>query len=423
MPAEFLQKRLKRIDSFLQKKYIDTEKIPGAQILVSKNGRVEHFSNLGLIDVARNKPVKKDSIYRIASMTKPITSVAMMMLYEQGMFQLNEPISNFIPEWSKPRVYDKGNYPNIETKSANREITFRDLLSHQAGLSYGRDQNDPVDLQYQKEIKPEYLGPFRSVASSLFSSRNKNTNLENKPDLSDFSKKLSEFPLLYSPGERWNYSYATDLCGYLVEVISGKSFQNYLYENIFEPLEMIDTSFSVLGEKIPRFASSYRADINNKFLLWEDSEKSNFIEEQYICLGGAGLVSTSLDYFNFSQMLLDGGKFKKERLLSRKTVDFMTSNHLSRGKFLSDMALSGKWTETTFDGVGFGLGFSVVMDTISHQVPGSIGTYAWGGALNTAFWVDPMEKIVVIFMTQLYPSDRYPIRRELQILVNSALNI
>ena len=180
-----------------------------------------------------NKPVKKDSIYRIASMTKPITSVAMMMLYEQGMFQLNEPISNFIPEWSKPRVYDKGNYPNIETKSANREITFRDLLSHQAGLSYGRDQNDPVDLQYQKEIKPEYLGPFRSVASSLFSSRNKNTNLENKPDLSDFSKKLSEFPLLYSPGERWNYSYATDLCGYLVEVISGKSFQNYLYENIF----------------------------------------------------------------------------------------------------------------------------------------------------------------------------------------------
>lgn len=423
MPTEFLQKRLKRIDSFLQKNYIDTEKIPGAQILVAKNGRVEHFSNLGLTDVARDKPVEKDSIFRIASMTKPITSVAMMMLYEQGKFQLNEPISNFIPEWSKPRVYDKGNYPNIKTKSAKREITFRDLLSHQAGLSYGRDQKDPVDLQYQKEIKPEYLGPFRTVAPSLFSSRNKNTNLENKPDLSDFSKKLSEFPLLYSPGERWNYSYATDLCGYLVEVISGKSFDKYLYENIFEPLEMIDTSFSVLGEKIPRFASSYRADISNKFLLWEDSEKSNFTQEQYICLGGAGLLSTSLDYFNFSQMLLDGGKFKKERLLSRKTVDFMTSNHLSGGKFLSDMALSGKWTETTFDGVGFGLGFSVVMDTISHQVPGSKGTYAWGGALNTAFWVDPMEKIVVIFMTQLYPSDRYPIRRELQILVNSALNI
>ena len=152
--------------------------------------------------------------------------------------------------------------------------------------------------------------------------------------MSDFSKKLSEFPLLYSPWERWNYSYSTDLCGYLVEVISGKRFEKYLSENIFGPLEMKDTSFSVLGEKITRFASSYRADISNKFLLWEDSEKSNFTQEQYICLGGAGLVSTSLDYFNFSQMLLDGGKFKKERLLSRKTVEFMTSNHLSKGQFL-----------------------------------------------------------------------------------------
>ncbi|MBF16471.1 MAG: serine hydrolase [Chloroflexi bacterium] len=423
MTSEFLKKRLTRIDLFLQENYIDTGKIPGAQILIAKNGKIEHFSNLGLIDVAKDKPIEKDSIFRIASMTKPITSVALMMLYEQGKFQLNEPISNFIPEWSEPRVYDNGNYPNIETKPAKREITFRDLLSHQAGLSYGRDQSDPVDLLYQREIKPEYLGPFRSVASSLFSSKNKDRNIEYKPNLSDFSKKLSEFPLLYSPGERWNYSYSTDLCGYLVEVISGKRFEKYLSENIFGPLEMKDTSFSVLGEKITRFASSYRADISNKFLLWEDSEKSNFTQEQYICLGGAGLVSTSLDYFNFSQMLLDGGKFKKERLLSRKTVEFMTSNHLSKGQFLSDMALSGKWTETTFDGVGFGLGFSVVMDTISHQVPGSNGTYAWGGALNTAFWVDPIEKIVVVFMTQLYPSDKYPIRRELQILVNSALNI
>ena len=266
MTSEFLKKRLARIDLFLQENYIDTGKIPGAQILVAKNGKIEHFSNLGLIDVDKDKSVEKDSIFRIASMTKPITSVALMMLYEQGKFQLNEPISNFIPEWSEPRVYDNGNYPNIETKPAKREITFRDLLSHQAGLSYGRDQSDPVDLLYQREIKPEYLGPFRSVASSLFSSKNKDRNIEYKPNLSDFSKKLSEFPLLYSPGERWNYSYSTDLCGYLVEVISGKRFEKYLSENIFGPLEMKDTSFSVLGEKITRFASSYRADISNKFL-------------------------------------------------------------------------------------------------------------------------------------------------------------
>ena len=166
MTSEFLKKRLARIDLFLQENYIDTGKIPGAQILVAKNGKIEHFSNLGLIDVDKDKSVEKDSIFRIASMTKPITSVALMMLYEQGKFQLNEPISNFIPEWSDPRVYDNGNYPNIETKPAKREITFRDLLSHQAGLSYGRDQSDPVDLLYQREIKPEYLGPFRSVASS-----------------------------------------------------------------------------------------------------------------------------------------------------------------------------------------------------------------------------------------------------------------
>ena len=423
MSLEFSKERLSRIDLFLQKNYIDTGKIPGGQTLIAKKGKIEHFSNLGLIDVSRNKPIEKDSIFRIASMTKPITSVALMMLYEQGKFQINEPISNFIDEWSAPRVYESGDYPNIKTRPAEREITFRDLLSHQAGLSYGRDQNDPVDLQYQKEFTPEYLGPFRSVASSLFSSRNKDKNQEFQPNLSDFSKKLSEFPLLYSPGKKWNYSYATDLCGYLVEVISGQGFDKYLKDNIFDPLEMKDTSFSVKEKNISRFASSYRADINSEFVLWEDREKSNFAKNQYICLGGAGLVSTALDYFNFAQMLLDGGKFKKERLLSRKTIDFMTSNHLYGGKFLSDMALSGKWTETTFDGVGFGLGFSVVMDTISHQVPGSNGTYAWGGALNTAFWIDPVEQIIVVFMTQLYPSDRYPIRRELQVLVNSALNI
>jgi CubicO group peptidase (beta-lactamase class C family) len=351
------------------------------------------------MDSEREKPMREDTIFRIYSMSKPITSVALMMLYEEGRFQLSDPVSRFIPSWADLGVWVSGGYPDFKTRHAEREMTVRDLLSHQSGLTYGATNRTPVEA---------------AVKDRLIDTRGKDT-------LADWAKKMADIPLLFSPGTGWNYSISTDFCGYLVEVISGQRFDKFLQERIFKPLKMVDTAFHVPDKKVERFAACYAPVKDDQRALQDDPETSEYRKPPSFHSGGGGLVSTVADYYRFCSMLLNKGEVDGVRLLSRKTVDLMTRNHLRGGKTLADLAQPGQFSETAFAGVGFGLGFSVLLDTSAAQIVGSPGQYAWGGAASTAFWIDPVEELIVIFMTQLLPSSTYPVRRELQVLVNAAI--
>ncbi len=407
--------RLKRIDTLLEERYLKTGRYAGTLTLVSRKNEVAHFSAQGLMDAERNKPMRKDTIFRIYSMSKPITSVALMMLYEEGAFQLDDPVHKFIPSWEKLGVWVAGAWPNFATKAPGRPMTIRDVLSHQSGLTYGFQVRNSVDAAYRQlrimeREGPPALGPARDSAT------------ETEPEtLASSIEKLSKLPLLFSPGTAWNYSISTDVCGYLVEVISGKPFDVYLQERIFAPLGMVDSGFSVPDEKIDRFAACYVALPGDKRMLQDDPETSVYRKQPALFSGGGGLVSTATDYLRFCQMLLNGGALDGARLLSRKTIELMTTNHLDGGQDLAALAPPAQFSEATTSGTGFGLGFSVLLDQRLAQISGSPGQYAWGGAASTAFWIDPKEEVIAIFMTQLLPSSTYPIRRELQTLVNSAI--
>ncbi|MBT4141714.1 MAG: beta-lactamase family protein [Chloroflexi bacterium] len=391
--------RLKRIDTHFQEKYIDTGKLPGAQILVARRGEIAHFSSLGSMDVENNKPTTEETIYRIYSMTKAITSVALMMLYEEGKFQLNDPVYKYLPEWENTEVWVSGEYPDFKTRPQDRPMTIRDLLSHQSGLTYGFNNSNAVDRAYQE------IG-WETMLST---------------PLSEWSKLLAKLPLLFSPGTGWNYSLATDVCGYLVQVISGQPFDEFLSERIFEPLGMTDTSFSVTDDKIDRFAACYEPTPDGGLKLQDSQFLFAYRKKPVWISGGGGLVSTAMDYYRFLQMLANNGNSEDRRYLSRKTIELMTANHFPDGKSVYDHAFTTPEDEYR-KGEGWGLGFSIALDHGKTQIAGSPGQFTWGGAASTEFWIDPTEEIVVIFMTQLMPSGTYPIKRELQVLVNAAID-
>lgn len=398
-PTGLLPDQLARIDSFLQESYIDSGRFAGTLTLVSRGGNIGHKSALGLMDSERGKPMCEDTIFRFYSMSKPITSVALMMLYEEGRFQLSDPVSRFIPSWKNLRTWVSGGYPDFVTKPVEREMTIRDLLSHQSGFTYGSSVRTQVEAAYDRTI---------------FKNRDSKT-------LADWADELTEVPLLFSPGTHWNYSISTDLCGRLVEIISGKRFDHFLQERIFNPLGMVDTAFFVPADKQHRFAACYSPTTDGKRTLQDDPETSPYLEPPTFLSGGGGLVSTLADYHRFCLMLLGKGQVDGTRLLGRKTVELMTRNHLPNGRSLVEHSMPGASSEVAFGGMGFGLGFSVLLDTAAAQIAGSPGQYGWGGAASTAFWIDPAEEVIVIFLTQLMPSSTYPVRRELQTLVNAAL--
>ena len=399
MSSAFIPGRLDRIDTFLQQNYLDTDRFAGTLTLVSRRGEIGHLSALGMMDSERNKPMREDTIFRFYSMSKPITSVALLMLYEEGRFQLSDPVSRFIPAWRDLRVWVSGGYPNFVSRPVEREMTIRDLLTHQSGLTYGVDSRSQVELANLKLIR----------------------DTQQTDTLAGWADKLTKIPLAFSPGTRWNYSISTDICGYLVELISGQSFDSFLSDRIFKPLGMVDTAFSVPDDKLDRFAACYEPTADGGRKLQDDPETSKFRRTPSLLSGGAGLVSTLADYHRFTRMLLGKGELDGTRLLGRKTVELMTRNHLKDGLTLAELALKDQVSEVSHSGIGFGLGFSVVMNPAVAQISGSAGQYGWGGAASTAFWIDPLEEVIVIFLTQLMPSSTYPVRRELQVLVNSAL--
>lgn len=390
--------RLCRIDDHISRNYIETGKLTGSLVAIYRKGRLAHFSTLGLMDRERDKPVQWDTIYRIFSMTKPVTSTALMMLLEKGLLQLDDPVHRYIPSFKKLQVYVSGIDGSFETRPPDRSMTIKDLLSHQSGFTYDFLKENEIDAAYSA----------RGIGGG------------NQKDLKSMIDSLSEIPLLFSPGDKWNYSVSTDVCGYLVELISGQSLDTFFYENIFEPLGMVDTGFYVPPTEIHRFSANYLYNLNGSPKLLDDPQRSNFTKPPTFLSGGGGLVSTAADYLAFCRMILGGGELNQKRILARKTIELMSANHLTDGVDLAEVA-SGRWSETSYHGIGFGLGFSVVKDPSMTLVPGSSGELAWGGMASTAFWIDPLEDMAVVFMTQLVPSGTYNIRRELRTLVYSAI--
>ena len=390
--------RLARIETHLNARYHDPQKIAGTLTLVARKGEIAHLSTLGLMDIERNKPMAEDTIFRIYSMSKPITSVALMMLYEHGHFQLDDPVYKMIPEWRDLQVYQAGNYPNFATSPCERPMTIRDLMTHMSGLTYGFMERTNVDRAYRR----------------LHVAR------EGEKDLHSMIQSLATLPLEFSPGTAWNYSNATDVLGYLVEVISGMPFDEYLQKMIFDPLGMVDTGFTVPADKIDRFAANYSRGRDKKPRLMDDPATSLYTQPATFFSGGGGLVSTAGDYLQFCRMLLNKGELNGHRLLGRKTIELMTSNHLPGGRDLTELA-TGAFSETTYEGVGFGLGFSVQLDNAKAQIVDSRGEYGWGGAASTAFWVDPSEDMIVIFMTQLMPSGTFNFRGQLKSIIYPAI--
>ncbi|MGA2291746.1 serine hydrolase domain-containing protein [Bradyrhizobium sp.] len=408
--AGMSQQAFDRMEEHIKRRYIDAGRFPGTQLLVYRRGKIVHSAVQGFADLERKAAMKHDTIFRIYSMTKPITSVAFMMLFEEGRVALDEPVHKYVPEWKNLGVFQAGVWPAFLTRPPSRPMQIVDLLRHTSGLTYGFQQRSNVDAAY-RELK---IG-----------------TVEKSGTLQSMVDDLAKIPLEFSPGEAWNYSVSTDVIGYLIGKISGQPFEQFLRERILDPLEMNDTDFFVGADKVHRFAACYSADPQggmtfhaadrkDGMTLQDDPTTSSFLAPPSFISGGGGLCSTAADYLTFCRALLNGGELGGVRLIGPKTLALMTSNHLPGGRDLPAMSRS-LFSEASYNGIGFGLGFSVTMDPAQTLIPGSRGEYAWGGAASTSFWIDPAEELAVIFMTQVLPSSAYPIRRELRAMVYSGI--
>lgn len=377
--------RLERLAPFARR-YIKEEKLAGMTLAVMRKGKIAYLEHFGMADKAAGLPMGDDTIFRIHSMTKPIASAALMMLYEEGRFELSDPLAMYIPQFRDLKVFNgvnkDGTFRLAETK---RPPTIQDLMSHSAGFSYGRS-TDPISQVYQTR---DYKGAT----------------------LSDMIDRIADVPLLYQPGERWVYSISVDIQARLVEILSGQTFDVFLKKRIFDPLGMTDTDFYVPTDKAPRFAAAYEFQ-DDKIAVADDPKQSRFLTKPTFFSGSGGLVSTTGDYLRFAQAMLNGGTLGGKRILSPKTVELMTQNHLADGVTVNLYAPTN---------MGFGLGVQVRTSLTKDPATGSIGEYGWGGAASTYFWIDPQEDLIGVLMTQFYPSNAYRIRNEFHTLVYQAI--
>jgi CubicO group peptidase (beta-lactamase class C family) len=393
--------RLNRIPAFLKERYLDSGKLPNAQILVSRDGEIVHFSSQGAAIEGSDKVIDEGSIFRIASMTKPITSVGFMMLVEDGKVAVDTPVHHILPEFKGIGVYNGGGggVPFLPATPTAEPMRMLDLLRHTSGLTYGFQNRSNVDAAYR-------VGKI--------------DNWHGGHDLDGFVAALGKLPLEFSPGTAWNYSVSTDVLGAVIQRVSGLPLDQYFAEKIFKPLKMDDTGFVVSDDKIDRLTDCYTFVEGKGRVMYDRAEESAWHRQPKLLSGGGGLVSTALDYHRFCQMCANGGELDGVRLLGRKTLDLMTMNHLPGKSDLSTLSRS-LFSETQNAGTGFGLGFAVTEDVAKTMIPGSAGEYYWGGMFSTAFFIDPVERLHMVFMTQLSPSGLYPIRRELKTLIYSSL--
>ena len=397
--AGFDSQRLASVSELVDR-YVAEGKLAGAQVQVAHRGEVALRHTVGRADVASNRPLGDDAIYRIYSMTKPITSIALMQLYEQGRVLLEDPVSAYIPEFAEMQVFTGGTPTAPKVRPAQTVMTVKDVLTHASGLTYGFFFQNNLDAMYREDG----LGNFEL------------------PDytLEEGMTRLAAKPLAFDPGTAWNYSMSTDVCGRLVEVISGMGLDEYFAEHITGPLGMADTAFHVPADKVHRFTSNYQLAPGDPLATFDSFDTSPYLSPPVFLSGGGGLVGTVDDYQRFVDMLLNGGELDGRRIIGRKTLEYMTINHLPEGKTLNELGQS-LFSEAVMEGMGFGLGFSTLVDPARNGAVSSGGEFAWGGAASTAFWVDPVEEITCVFMTQLMPSSTYPLRRELKATVYQAL--
>lgn len=396
----FSRERLARVDDHLRRYYIEPGKIAGALTLVARGGQVAHFSPLGRMDMERDRPMREDTIFRIYSMTKPITSVALMMLYEEGRLRLTDPVHKYIPAFADMRVYLAGKHPAFISEPARRPMTIRDLLTHTAGLTYGFMYRTNVDDAYRK-LDIDGAQPGATLADRV--------------------ERLAALPLEFSPGTAWNYSVATDVVGHVVERISGQSLDAFVRQRITVPLGMADADFTVRPGEVERFAANYTRRADKSLRLIDDPQQgSPWVGGKTFFSGGGGMVATARDYFRFCRMLQNGGELDGVRILGRKTIELMTMNHLPGGRGLTEVT-TGLFSEVENEGSGFGLGFSVNLNPVLGGSLGSVGEFAWGGMASTIFWIDPVEELIVIFMTQIVPSRTFDFRGQLRALIYSSL--
>ena len=391
--------RLERITERFTAQYIDPGKIAGCQITVVRGGQVAYHRSLGLMDRERAIPMAEDTIFRIYSMTKPIASVALMQLYEKGLFQLADPVHRYIPEWRTLQVGLAGDDGAISLVKPERPMNVRDVLMHMTGLPGALFPGNPIDDAFGAARAAHHRGMTLEGITAL----------------------LAEHPLKFHPGTQWNYGLSTDIVGRLVEILSGLRFDDYLRQEIFEPLGMVDTGFFVPEESSERLAACYQYRPANTPSLMDGPLTSRYLRPRSYLSGAGGLVSTTSDYVAFCQMLANGGHLDGRRVLGRKTLELMTRNHLPGGATLMDLSVGG-FGEAGFEGVGFGLGFAVGQGPAATAMAGSEGDFYWGGAASTAFWIDPAEDLTAVFMTQLFPSIAYPFRAQLRALVYQAID-
>jgi CubicO group peptidase (beta-lactamase class C family) len=394
----FDPQRLQRFDTHFRR-YVDDGRLAGWTVAVARRGRVAMLAHYGLADIEAQRPVADDTIWRIYSMTKPVTSVAVLMLYERGLLELTDPVARYIPAFADMRVYRGGSAAKPGTVPASEPMRVWHLLTHTAGLTYGFHHAHAVDEIYR--AKGFEFGTPRGM------------------DLAAACDAWAAMPLLFEPGAEWNYSVATDVLGRIVEVVSGERLDTFLTEHVFAPLGMDDTGFWVAPDELDRLAGLYMPNPAGG-LLRNTSMGDAATREPTFLSGGGGLVSTAADYHRFAQMLARGGELDGARLLGTHTVAYMTRNHLPGG---ADLETFGRpiFAESANRGIGFGLGVSVVVDAAAGKMLTHEGEFAWGGLASTAFYVDPAAEVTAMFFTQLLPSSTYPIRSQLRALVNQAL--
>ncbi len=393
--------RLDAIPAFFRARYLETGRLPNMATLVARHGRIVHESYEGTYELGHGQPIGPDSLFRIYSMTKPITSVAAMMLFEEGDLRLDHPVSRYIPEFAETEVWAGGTLEDYETRRPEREIEIRDLFTHTSGLTYGFLMQHEVDALYRRE---KIARPDETLAEAC--------------------ARMAKLPLVFSPGERWNYGHSTDVLGRVVEVVTGQSLDEVFRERIFGPLGMDDTDFYVPESKWPRLVACYQRNPLTGEITQSDGaggESRAYRTRPPMLNAGGGLVSSLRDYYRFCQCLLNGGTVGDARLLSPKTLEFMTENHLPGGATIKAMG-DRTFSEARMEGNGFGLGWSVITNVAETMQPGSEGTYSWGGLANTFFWIDPLEDLIAIQMTQMIPSGCYPVRPQFQQLVYAAID-
>jgi CubicO group peptidase (beta-lactamase class C family) len=400
--------RLARLDEVMRRRYVDTGHLPGILTQVWRRGQLAHTGMAGHMDLERNKPMRDDALFRIYSMSKPITAVALMMLAEEGMIGLDDEVAAHIPSWRNLGVYSTGlpsiiatSGPQFLTTPPARPMKVVDLVTHTSGLTYGFLNRTNVDAAYRraKVADPSAEGGLDAMVDSL-----------------------SGIPLEFSPGTAWNYSVSIDVMGYLVQKLSGLSFGEFLRTRLFEPLGMRDTAFWCPEEKIGRFASCYLPKAGGGLQVQDDAGASTYAKPPNLESGGGGLVSTAHDYLRFCRMMLNGGSLDGMQILSPKTVALFSLNHLPNDGEVATMATPGAFSETSYAGVGFSIGCGVNVNVARTRLPGTLGEYFWGGAAATAFWIDPKEDLTVVFMTQVIGSPvRLTLRRDLRTLVYSAM--